>query len=221
MDPICGGRIAGEILRLATLEERRVTQQQEPVSSQAQPPRRADARRNYERLLATAEVVFTEHGPYASLDEIAKRAAVGNATLYRHFPTRQALLEAVHWNDVEALCLVGRELADSAEPGEALATWLRAFVGHVTGKRGLASALVAVIGDDDSPMLAACHQAIRSAGIPLLERAQQAGAIRPDININELLTLTNGIVLAASRTARTSQPTLRLVDFLITGIQSR
>ncbi|MGN5377304.1 TetR/AcrR family transcriptional regulator [Streptomyces lasalocidi] len=180
--------------------------------------RRVDARRNREKLLAAADEVLTAHGPYAPLDEIAKRAGVGNATLYRHFPTRQALLEAIYWTEVEALQAAGKELEEASDPAEALVSWLRAFIRHATAKRGLASALVAVVDDDDSPLLAACHDAIRSAGRPLFERAQRVGAIRPDITLDELLILVTGITLAFKRGDILDSST-RMLTFLMEGVR--
>ncbi len=110
-----------------------------PAPASAQRPMRADARRNYERLVATATAAFAERGAEASLDDIARRAGVGSGTLYRHFPTRQALLEAVYRDQVEELCSQARELLASPSPGDAFATWLRAMASYMTTKRGLSS----------------------------------------------------------------------------------
>src|SRR2546425_2195928 len=103
---------------------------------------RADARRNYEKLINAAREVFTEHGADASLDEIAKRAGVGPGTLYRHFPNRRALQEATYRDGVEQLCTKAYMLAESAEPEQALVAWLHECIGYITDKRCLADALM-------------------------------------------------------------------------------
>ena len=138
-------------------------------------PRRADARRNYERVLAAAKEVFGELGVTAPLDEIARRAGVGNATMYRHFPTRRELVIAVYADEVTALCELGRSLAADPSPGDALFRWLRAFITHVATKRELP---LAIPDDDRGPAFGAVpamarHHACHS--IRLLGRAQDAG----------------------------------------------
>lgn len=160
------------------------------------PPRRADARRNYRRLLAAAGDLFAELGPQAPLDEIAKRAGVGNATLYRHFPTRRDLLVAVCVGDVEALCRHGNDLRASHPPADALAEWLWAFIEHVTAKQGLATALLTG-RDEDSAVIAACQRAIDATGAALLEAAQVDGSVRADLDLGDLLRLVNAIAIAA------------------------
>ncbi|MBO0873803.1 MAG: TetR/AcrR family transcriptional regulator [Pseudonocardia sp.] len=159
------------------------------------PPRRSDARRNYQRLLAAAGDLFSERGPDAPLDEIAKRAGVGNATLYRHFPTRRDLLVAVCVGDVEALCRHGNELRATLPPADALAEWLWAFIEHITAKQGLATALLTG-RDEDSAVIAACQRAINATGATLLEAAQVAGTVRADLDLGDLLRLVNAIAIA-------------------------
>ncbi len=156
-----------------------------------QPPMRADARRNRKRLVAAAAAAFTEHGAEASLDDIARRAGVGSGTLYRHFPTRQALLEAVYLDQVEALCAHAYELLATAPPGDALATWLRAVVDYATMKRGLSELMHSL--DKESARFLWCRDALRAAGGALLARAQQAGAVRSDVTIVDLLRLIMAI----------------------------
>jgi len=158
-------------------------------------PRRADARRNDEQLLDAARVVFAERGADASLDDIARRAGVGIGTLYRHFPTRQALLEAVFGDRVEALCAEAHDLLAAPSPGGALATWLRAVVGHITLYRGLAAALAPILDKEAEPA-SSWHGAIHTAGATLLARAQQSGAVRPDVGVADLLKLANAIAVA-------------------------
>src|ERR1700712_3646213 len=110
-------------------------------------PQRADARRNRDKLVSAAPEGFAEHGPAASLDDIARRAEVGIGTLYRHFPTRHALLEAVYLEEVEAICQSAEGLSE-LDPWDALTTWLRRFVGYAATKRALAEELLAVTGAD-------------------------------------------------------------------------
>jgi len=150
-------------------------------------PQRADARRNFDALLDAAREVFAEEGTSASLEEIARRAGVGIGTLYRNFPSRQDLFETVYVDEVEALARTAEELA-GREPWEALVAWLRRFVGYVTTKRALYEAL-----NHDSSMFTACRDIMYGAGRPLLQRAQNAGVARPDVGIEDILRLVNGV----------------------------
>ncbi|TAM80808.1 MAG: TetR/AcrR family transcriptional regulator [Jatrophihabitans sp.] len=156
-------------------------------------PLRADARRNYERLLAAAHDEFTERGAGASLEEVARRAGVGVGTLYRHFPTRQRLLEAVYVGEVERLCRSAEDFA-GADPWTALTGWLHRFVDYLATKRALVEEMMASM-TKDAPVFRTCHDAIFSAGEPLLERAQQAGVVRPDIRLQDVVDLIGGITL--------------------------
>ena len=162
-----------------------------PTSLTPQRPRRADARRNYDKLLGAARDAFAERGTDASLEEIARRAGVGIGTLYRHFPTRQALLEAVYVEEVEALSRSAADLAD-LEPWEALSTWLRRFVGYAATKRALADEMLATMDKDDQ-VFVACRTAITSAGELLLGRAQEAGVVRPDTSFTDVGRMVGGI----------------------------
>src|SRR6202034_4508849 len=163
-----------------------------PRASIAPRPMRADAQRNYQRLLDAAVTVFAEHGADdASLEEIARRADVGIGTLYRHFPTRQALLEAVYVEEVEALCRSAEDLADR-EPWDALIAWLHRFVDYVATKQALSEELFAYIGRDSDVFLR-CHTAFYAAGEPLLRRAQEAQLVRPDTDIVEVVRMVAGI----------------------------
>src|SRR5215472_6770010 len=153
-----------------------------PARAQAPEPRpmRADAQRNYTRLLGAASAAFVEHGADdVSLEEIARRAGVGIGTLYRHFPTRQALLEAVYRDQVELLQARAEELLKAESPGDALADWLRALMKFSSTKHSLTSALLATLGKD-SDLLSSCAKVIRDAADALLDRAQEAGVVRPD-----------------------------------------
>jgi AcrR family transcriptional regulator len=154
-------------------------------------PKRADARRNYDKLIEAARAAFTEKGVDASLEDIARRADVGIGTLYRHFPTRQALLEATYLEEVEALCASAAELSD-LEPWDALVGWLNRFADYASTKKALSAELLATIGME-SEIFKMCHSAIFSAGEPLLSRAQAAGAVRSDVTFNDVVRLVSGI----------------------------
>jgi AcrR family transcriptional regulator len=153
---------------------------------------RADARRNYQRLLAAAGAAFAERGADdVSLEEIARRAGVGIGTLYRHFPTRQALLEAVYRDQVDALEARAAELLESDSPGAALAEWLAALVAFSKAKRSLTAAML------DSQLLLSCKEVLHGATEALLTRAQQAGAVRAGVQGADVMRLTHAVSLAA------------------------
>ncbi|MEU7182902.1 TetR/AcrR family transcriptional regulator [Streptomyces kasugaensis] len=181
---------------------------------------RADARRNYERLLTVARTAFTEHGTDTSLEDIARRAGVGIGTLYRHFPHRTALMGAVFQGEVDALLAQARELADAPQPCAALVEWLRAIITHATTYRGLSRALMSASVDDSSGM-ARCSVPMREAGGALLTRAQRAGAVRPDVNIGDLMQLTNGIALAAEESPDDPELADRLLTLTLSGLKGR
>jgi AcrR family transcriptional regulator len=184
-------------------------------------PMRADARRNRDRLIAVAREAFAERGADASLDDIARRAGVGPGTLYRHFPTRMALMEAVYRDSVEALCTEGRDLLASPSPGDALATWLRSFLAYAGTKRGLARALMAAAGEEKPAFFAACHDMIGDAGSALLVRAQEAGAVRPDVQLWDLLKLVSGIAMTCEQAHDCAATANRLLALALDGIRSQ
>ena len=178
-------------------------------------PLRADARRNHERLLAAARDALAEQGPDASLDGIAQRAGVGSGTLYRHFPTREDLMRAVYWGEIEGLCARGRELASSSPPGDALSTWLL-MLADMADRRGLAAALYQRFGSDPpSPFLQTAKEAMEATASTLLERAKQAGAFRADVTASELLKLIHGI----ARMSDGPSETRRLLSLLLAGLR--
>jgi AcrR family transcriptional regulator len=150
---------------------------------------RADARRNREALLDAANGAFTQVGASATLEEIARRAGVGIGTLYRHFPTRKDLFEAVYVHEVEALCQSAADLAQ-LPPWDALAAWLRHFASYLATKRAVLEELAS-----ESELLASCRAAITESGAPLLERAQAAGIARTDASFDDVLRLIMGITL--------------------------
>ncbi|KAA6214331.1 TetR/AcrR family transcriptional regulator [Streptomyces albofaciens JCM 4342] len=181
-------------------------------------PMRADARRNYERLLAVARTAFTEHGTDTSLEDIARRAGVGIGTLYRHFPNRTALMGAVFQGEVDALLAHAKELSDAPHPCAALVEWLRAIIAHASTYRGLSRALMAAPGDASSG-LSRCSVPMREAGGELLSRAQEAGAVRTDVNISDLMQLTNGIALAVEESPDDPGLADRLLTLTLTGLR--
>jgi AcrR family transcriptional regulator len=161
---------------------------------------RADARDNRERVLRAAKTVFAEQGAQASLNKVAQRAGVGAGTLYRHFPSLRALLVAIIGDDVEALCSAGRDLLSHADPDEALRVWLRAVAVHATAMRGMVATEMAAVNDSSTDAaMAACHEAIRAAGAPLLARAQREGGTAAKIDIGDLLVLVNAAAWASEQ----------------------
>jgi len=154
-------------------------------------PKRADARRNYDKLIGAARDAFAEQGTSASLEEVARRAGVGIGTLYRHFPSRQDLLEAVYVEEMEEVCESAGELGD-LPPWEALAGWLHQVVAYVGRKHALAEELWNYL-DRDAPVFTGCRTALFATLEPLLERAQEAGAVRPDVNVDQILQIVGGI----------------------------
>jgi AcrR family transcriptional regulator len=154
-------------------------------------PRRADARRNYDQLVAAAREAFTEADRSASLEDIARRAGVGIGTLYRHFPTRADLIAAVYVDEVEALSRSAESVGDRA-PWDALVAWLRRFTDYVATKQALSDELFAV-ADRKAELLTRCRTELFVAGEPLLKRAQEAGDVRPDTDIEDLLRLVGAI----------------------------
>ncbi|MGN9846319.1 TetR/AcrR family transcriptional regulator [Nonomuraea sp. H19] len=180
---------------------------------------RADARRNYDRILAAAAEAIAEHGAEASLEEIARRAGVGSATLHRHFPSRQRLLEAVFRGKVEALRAAAGDLVTEPDPGHALMTWLRAVARHAVSNRGLAASLMGGAQDGDPTLGDTCHTMIVNAGEDLLTRARQASAVRPDVSIRDLLKLVNAISLAAEQEPDGVAEADRLLNLALAGVR--
>lgn len=180
---------------------------------------RADARRNYERLLTEARLAFAEHGTDASLEEIARRCGVGIGTLYRHFPTRDALVEAVVGEQFDALTARAGELHAAADPLAALREWLRAFIGALGRYRGLTAAVLSTLQDETSELHASC-EAMRRAGATLLAQAQGAGQARPDVDAVELFALAAGVAWADEQFRAADRGRVeRLLDLLMEGVR--
>ena len=151
-------------------------------------PHRVDAARNFDAILAAARALFAEQGTDVLLADVAKRAGVGAATLYRHFPTREDLAEAVYVAEVDALCRYGEELAATHQPWEALEEWIRRFVTYMATKRALLTAL-----DRDSGAFLACKAALYESGGPLLVAAQESGDARRDVTIDDVMRYVIGV----------------------------
>ena len=185
-----------------------------PVREPRRKPR-SDAQRNRERILEVAKEAFTRHGAEASLDDIAQQAGVGPGTLYRHFPTRDALIEAVFRNEVEKLAAAGRHFAETMGPVEALRAWMMLFVDYIAAKHLIAPALNSVVGGAEK-LYERGGKPIRDAIHALVKRAIKNGDFRGDLDPFDLLRALIGVSYVASGPGW--QPSARrLVDILIAG----
>ncbi len=180
-------------------------------------PKRADARRNYDKVLAAAREAFAEGGESTALEEIARRAGVGIGTLYRNFPNRQALLETLYLEEVEGICRMAAEQRESADPWEALTNWFERFIGYIATKQALAAELTNYL-DRDAQLFKSSRAALWAAGEPLLTRAQEAGVVRPDAEIGDVMHMVMGIAKIPS--ADPSQTT-HIVRMALDGLRYR
>jgi len=176
---------------------------------------RTDALRNRERILEVAKGAFTRHGADASLDDIAKQAGVGAGTLYRHFPTRDALIEAVYRSEVEKLAAAARGFATAMSPVEALRAWLLLFVDYVAAKHIIAPALNSVVGGP-SRLYEGSRSLVQGAIDELVKRAKKSGDVRRDVDASDLLRAVIGVSYVGSG-SDWQQSARRLVDILIAG----
>jgi AcrR family transcriptional regulator len=182
-------------------------------------PPRADALRNRERLLDAAVRAFTSVGLDATLEAIARDAGVGIGTLYRHFPTRDALIEAAYRNELARLCDAVPELLEAAEPHDALRVWMDRYIDYMTTKRGMAAALQAVIDSGGNPYehsrdrLIGAIDAMLSAGVA-------AGTLRSDVVPADVFAAVSGVSLTAGRPEQRDQAG-RLLDLLLDGLRRR
>ncbi len=184
------------------------------ASTATAPSGRADARRNHERLLATAQEVFFERGADASLEEVARRAGVGIGTLYRHFPNRQRLLEALVAGSYDRLTDRARELAAEPDPGTALGAWLRAFIAEVTAFHGMAASVMVTLRDESTDLFSSC-QSMRSAGAGLFERARLADAVPEGTDFKDVLWLVGSIAMSTEREPEAAE---RLLALAVRGL---
>jgi AcrR family transcriptional regulator len=176
---------------------------------------RADAQRNRERILEVAKQAFTRSGANASLDDIASEAGVGPGTLYRHFPTRGELIQAVYRSEMEKLAAAERKLAQSMPPIEALRAWLLLFVDAIETKEIIAPVLSTLIGDPKK-VFAASHDQIHEALSALVKHAIKSGDMRKDTDPMDLLRALVGVAHVAT-SPDWQQSAKRLVDILIIG----
>src|SRR6476661_399903 len=190
-----------------------------PVAADAAVRRpRADAVRNRARIVETASQVFALRGADASLEEIARGAGVGIGTLYRHFPTRDDLVEAVFRDRIEELEALADELLVSDAPGDALATWLHAQLDQAATCRGLAAeAMLTMLAHRDAP--SPC-ESMRQAGAALLARAQAAGEVRDGVDIDDLVRMVQAVTLA-SEESDDPDTAERLFGFVLDGVRAR
>ncbi|WP_305790163.1 TetR/AcrR family transcriptional regulator [Symbioplanes lichenis] len=174
---------------------------------------RADAQRNYDRIVSVADDLVSRDGAEVSLEEVARRAGVGSATLHRHFPGRLALLEAVFRDRIAGLLDRARELAETGPPGDSLVVWLHEVNTYVTTSRGLAAALLAHgehLAEDDT-----CGAKTAAAGELLVSQAKAVGRVRPSVSAEDLIVLVSGISLAVGGDSERSR---RLLDLALAGI---
>ena len=178
--------------------------------------RRADGLRNRERLLEAAKAGFAETGPNVSLEEIARRAEVGIGTLYRHFPTRDAMVAAVYRREVQQLAEAAPRLLAELPPVQALHAWLRLFVDYIAAKKVIAQALGGMVGGAE--LYAASGAQITEALTLLVNRATDRGEIRRDVEPGDLLRALVGFTYGSG--APDWQPSaLRLIDILMDGLR--
>jgi AcrR family transcriptional regulator len=185
-------------------------------SAQALRKPRADAVRNRERVLEAAKAVFSAGGPEASLEAVARRAGVGIGTLYRHFPTREALFEAVYRREVEQLGELAEQLKSEASPVEALRRWLRAIVEFVATKKGMSAALALAVNSSSDLTVYSFDRLTKAVGA-LLARAVAAGEIRADVAPEDLLRALVGMCYLHDQPGWQAS-VLRLLDVLVDGL---
>jgi AcrR family transcriptional regulator len=180
---------------------------------------RADAARNRELLLAAAAAIFSAGGPQASLEAVARQAGVGIGTLYRHFPTREDLFEAVYRHEVDQLGDLADRLADEPDPVSALRQWLHANVRLVAAKKGMIEGMQ-LVAHGSSELKAYSFKRLSDALSLLLDRARKAGAVRDDISAEELWRMVVGIFYA-QQVANWQPAASRMVDVLVDGLRTR
>ncbi|MFF0721021.1 TetR/AcrR family transcriptional regulator [Verrucosispora sp. NA02020] len=182
-------------------------------------PLRADAQRNRERLLDAAVRAFSQAGPEVTLDSIAKDAGVGIGTLYRHFPTRESLVEAAYRNELAKLCDAAAELRDRLPPVEAIREWMDRFIDYLTTKREMADALRLVIAAGANPYAQSRDRLLGAIGL-LLDAGAAAGTVRADVDPADVLVGLSGVSLASGGRDQRDQAR-RLLDLLMDGLRYR
>ena len=179
-------------------------------------PLRADAQRNRDRLVNAAVRAFS-YDADVTLEAIAKEAGVGIGTLYRHFPTREALVEAAYRDQLTKLCEAAPDLLRAKPPAEALRTWLDYFVDYMTTKRGMGDALKAVIASGGNPF-SHSRESLLKAMTSLLEAAAKDGSVREDIDPWDVIASASGVSLAAAEAGQRDQAG-RMLDLLMDGLR--
>ncbi|RKN50894.1 TetR/AcrR family transcriptional regulator [Micromonospora endolithica] len=182
-------------------------------------PLRADAQRNRERLLDAAVRAFSQGGAEVTLDAVARDAGVGIGTLYRHFPTREALVEAAYRNELEKLCDAAGELLERLPPVPATRAWMDLFIDYLSTKRGMADALRLVIAAGTNPFAQSRDRLLAAVG-ELLAAGVAAKTVRPDAAAADVLTALSGVSLAAGAPEQRDQAG-RLLDLLLDGLRYR
>lgn len=182
---------------------------------------RSDGLRNRERLIEAAKEVLSQGGSGASLEAVARRAEVGIGTLYRHFPTREALFQAVYRHEVEELIKLAAVLDGGADGVEALRAWMHAIVSLVATKRGLLGALSVVVTEDSKAMYTALSARLTEAVAHLLRRAQSEAALRSDISADDLLRTMYALCYARQLEPGWQGHVLRMLDIFIDGLKPR
>jgi AcrR family transcriptional regulator len=182
-------------------------------------PLRADAQRNRERLLVAAVRAFSAEGPDVTLDAIAKDAGVGIGTLYRHFPTRESLIDAAYRNELDRLCDAAGELLRAMPSDKAIRSWMDHFVDYTRTKRGMADALRALIASGGNPF-AHSRDRLSEAITSLLRAGAADESVRPDVEADDVLVSLSGVALATGEPARREQAG-RLLDLLMDGLRYR
>jgi AcrR family transcriptional regulator len=179
-------------------------------------PLRADAQRNRDRLLEVAVRALSRGGPEVTLDAIAKEAGVGIGTLYRHFPTREALIDAAYRSELARLCDSAGDLLRDLPPAHALRAWMDRFADYMTAKRGMGDALRALIASGGDPF-SESRDRLTAAVTELLRAGAAAGTLRPDVSPDDVLVGLNGISLATDPERRDQAG--RLLDLLMDGLR--
>jgi AcrR family transcriptional regulator len=189
------------------------------VSETGTRPVRADAQRNYDRLLEVAVRAFATDGEHVTLELIAKTAGVGIGTLYRHFPTREALVEATYRHEQAEVCDAVPGLLQSLPPDQAMRAWMDHFIDYLTTKHYMAEGLRAVIGSGATPF-AESRRRLIAAITPLLDAGAADGSLRSDLDANDVLVAINGVSLAAGQPNQRAQAG-RLLDLFVDGMRPR
>ncbi|HEV7183383.1 MAG TPA: TetR/AcrR family transcriptional regulator [Leifsonia sp.] len=181
-------------------------------------PLRADAQRNYDKIVQIACEAFTENGVHTSLDDIAKRAGVGAGTLYRHFPNRDCLLAAALVESRQGLDQKAEELLARADAGEALNEWLIELARHLSSYDGLPDSVAEAVNDASSPLIAPCSM-MKDATAQLLVRAKDAGAVRADVRSDDLFVLASSLAWAANKSGYSRDDLRRVLNVFIAGLR--